>query len=147
MTIDITAMRASLSAFTGYGAVEVESYRQDVGALLDALEAANAEAGLLQRETHIHRVIGDKLVAEIEELRATVAALRASVPPTHPSDYGHEAWSAALEAARAEVDTERAAVVAWLRENEGCVRRVAWEILSAAADHIERGEHRREETK
>jgi hypothetical protein len=39
---------------------------------------------------------------------------------------------------------ERAAVVAWLRENEGRGAR-AWEILSAAADRIERGEHRREE--
>jgi hypothetical protein len=44
---------------------------------------------------------------------------------------------------------ERAAVVAWLREklreNEGYVRPVAWEILSAAADCIESGRHRREE--
>ena len=46
--IDIVAMRASLSTFTGYGAVEVESYRQDVGALLDALEAANAEAATMR---------------------------------------------------------------------------------------------------
>jgi hypothetical protein len=41
------------------------------------------------------------VVAEIEELRATVAALLASVPPAHPSDYGHEAWTAALRDAEA----------------------------------------------
>jgi hypothetical protein len=46
--IDITAMRASLSTCTGYGAVEVESYREDVGALLDALEAATAEAATMR---------------------------------------------------------------------------------------------------
>ena len=40
---------------------------------------------------------------------------------------------------------ERAAVVVWLREHEGRVRPVAWEILSAAADCIASGEHRREE--
>jgi len=113
MTIDITAMRASLSAFTGYGAVEVESYRQDVGALLDALEAANAE---------------------IEHLRATVAALRASVPPVYPSDYGHEVWSTAIRDA---VAAERAAVVAWLRNEE----------RYRLANAIERGEHGREEEK
>jgi hypothetical protein len=41
------------------------------------------------------------VVAEIEELRATVAALQAAVPPAHPSDYGHEAWTAALRDAEA----------------------------------------------
>jgi hypothetical protein len=49
------------------------------------------------------------------------------------------------KAAAAGAQAEREAVVAWLRENEGYVRPVAWEILSAAADCIERGEHRREE--
>jgi hypothetical protein len=44
-------------------------------------------------------------------------------------------------------DAERAAVVVWLREHEGRVRPVAWEILSAAADCIASGEHRREEEK
>jgi len=46
--LDIAAMRASLATFTGYAAVEVESYRQDVGALLDALEAATAEAATMR---------------------------------------------------------------------------------------------------
>ena len=45
---NIAAMRASLSTLTGYGAVDVESYREDVGALLDALEAANAEAATMR---------------------------------------------------------------------------------------------------
>ncbi len=56
-----------------------------------------------------------------------------------------------VERLRGEAERERAAVVAWLREklreNEGYVRPVAWEILSAAADCIERAAHRREETK
>jgi hypothetical protein len=47
--------------------------------------------------------------------------------------------------ADAALDAERAAVVAFLRENEGYVRDAAWEILSAAGDCIERGEHRRGE--
>ncbi len=94
----------------------------------------------LERENTALRV-------EVERLRLTVAALRASVPPTHPSDYGHEAWSAALEAAKAENENaddarrERAAVVAWLRR----VTTDARDLYHAIADHIERGEHRRKE--
>ena len=53
------------------------------------------------------------LVAEVERLHAEVSYLRACVPPTRPTDYGHEVWTAAL---RAEVAAERAAVVSWLRE-------------------------------
>jgi hypothetical protein len=60
-----------------------------------------------------------------------------------PADIA--ALLAEVERLRGEVAAERAAVVAWLRENEGRVRPVAWEILSAAASCIERGEHRREE--
>jgi hypothetical protein len=80
----------------------------------------------------------DALVAEVERLRGEVSYPRACVPPTRPTDYGHEVWTAAL---RAEVAAERAAVVAWLREpgeyvDPACAR---------LADAIERGEHRREE--
>ena len=85
------------------------------------------------------------VVAEVERLRDTVASLRASVPPTHPSDYGHEAWA---ETVRTAVAAERAAVVAWLngcategfillRINEACDAE-KWALA------IERGEHRRE---
>jgi hypothetical protein len=74
---------------------------------------------------------GAALVAEVERLREML--LNAGWP--------REAEELAAEALR----YERAAVVAWLRENEGYVRPVAWEILSAAADCIERGEHRRKE--
>ena len=82
-----------------------------------------------------------RLRAEVERLRDTVAFLRACVPPTRPTDYGHEAWSAALRAeVAAERAAERGAVVAWLREH-GDQRR------ATLADRIERGEHRREETK
>ena len=78
----------------------------------------------------------DALVAEVERLRAEVSYLRACVPPTRPTDYGHEVWTAAL---RAEVKEERAATVAWLREpgeyvDPACAR---------LADCIERGQHRR----
>ena len=68
-------------------------------------------------------------------LRAEVSYLRACVPPTRPTDYGHEVWTAAL---RAEVAAERAAVVAWLREEYDT------HTTQDAADTIERGEHRRE---
>jgi len=79
------------------------------------------------------------VVAEIERLRTTVACMRASVPPVHPYDYGHEVWAAALRDA---VTAERAAVVAFLRgENAAHCRFVS----DAVAMRIERGEHRREE--
>jgi hypothetical protein len=71
-----------------------------------------------------------QLVAEVERLREML--LNAGWP--------RESDEIAVVAQQA----ERAAVVAWLRENEGYVRPVAWEILSAAADCIERGEHRKE---
>lgn len=91
------------------------------------------------------------LVGEVERLRAEVSYLRACVPPTRPTDYGHEAWTEALRAAVAE---ERAAVVAWLRARDGGnEERVAVEAYLAAsggicldfANDIERGEHREEE--
>jgi len=82
------------------------------------------------------------LRAEVEHLRLTVAALRASVPPTHPSDYGHEAWTAALRDA---VAAERAAVVAWLRAQRGLSgSSLVPSIANGLATSIERGEHRRE---
>ena len=87
------------------------------------------------------------LRVEVERLRGEVSYLRASVPPTHPSDYGHEAWSAALRDAEAQgwqgmrdaVEQERAAVVAWLSVNN-C-------RCQDYAEDIKHGEHRREETK
>jgi hypothetical protein len=92
------------------------------------------------------------LVAEVERLRGEVSYLRACVPPTHPSDYGHEAWSAALveakkEGARSAVeerDAERAAVVAWLRAESRVVLGDAKRLLAWASTQVERGEHRRE---
>jgi hypothetical protein len=91
----------------------------------------------------------DSLLAEVERLRGEVSYLRACVPPTRPTDYGHEVWTAAL---RAEVAAERAAVVAWLDAQlpdidfcEGCGQRGT--TVDRIADCIERGEHRREEDK
>ena len=94
----------------------------------------------------VHYVIGEAdfnaLVAEVH-LRAAIAALQASVPPTHPSDYGHEVWAAARHEAVAE---ERAAVVAWLRGkgNDPTTFMSEAIALTCAASIIERGEHRRE---
>jgi len=79
------------------------------------------------------------LEASIRELIAEVSYLRACVPPTRPTDYGHEVWTAAL---RAEVAAERAAVVAWLRRE---IAKCGCDDDTAAC--IERGEHRRGETK
>jgi hypothetical protein len=83
------------------------------------------------------------VVAEVERLRDTVASLRASVPPTHPSDYGHEAWA---ETVRTAVAAERAAVVTWIRRVATDAR---WwgahaDVYAGVADAIENGEHRRE---
>ena len=73
-------------------------------------------------------------------LRAEVSYLRACVPPTRPTDYGHEVWAAALRA-------ERAAVVAYLRAQAEMAydNTDAHHALWLAAEDIERGEHRREE--
>jgi hypothetical protein len=101
-------------------------------ALRAALTAAQAEASLLQQEAHIHRVIGDKLVAEVEHLRAQVAELQALGVSLHKAaDVGAQA--------------ERAAVVAWIRIEESHYP-VGHAPLNTA-DAIERGEHRREEEK
>ena len=86
-----------------------------------------------------------EIIAEVERLRSEVSYLRACVPPTHPSDYGHEAWA---ETVRTAVGAERAAVVAWLRRRTRSGRRRAFSpafITDAAA--IERGEHRLKERK
>jgi predicted DNA-binding transcriptional regulator YafY len=78
------------------------------------------------------------LVAEIEHLRAGIAAANAEAATMR-------AW--AEEAAKAENENaedaqkECAAVVAWLRDNEDAWHMPTWQL----ADAIERGEHRREE--
>ena len=87
------------------------------------------------------------LRAEVERLRGEVSYLRACVPPTRPTDYGHEVWTAAL---RAEVAAERVAVVAWLRAECGSPgheeRFCAYcNVRRNIAADIERGEHRRKE--
>jgi hypothetical protein len=133
---DLAAMRASLSTSTGYGAVEVESYRQDVGSLLDALEAAHAEASLLQQEARIQRAIGDGLAAEMEHLRVEVEAAIAEAATMRA--WAEEA--AAAENANADdARRERAAVVAFLRGSDD-------DLVADYGDDIERGEHRREES-
>lgn len=73
----------------------------------------------------------DHLEAENARLQKENAYLKACVPPTKPSDYGHEAWTEALREAVAQ---ERAAVVAYLRDGDGYAP-------SDYADWIERGDH------
>ena len=88
-----------------------------------------------------------EVIAEVECLRADMTELRALGVSLH-------------KAAAAGRDAERAAVVAWLREEAASDKETAkqyhhaeglayWrgviEVLKDAADHIERGEHRREE--
>ena len=102
--------------------------------------AAERLAALLDAERE-----NTALRAEVERLRGEVSYLRACVPPTRPTDYGHEVWAAARHEAVAE---ERAAVVAWLRAKaEGMPD--LWAVTATAyhlaANTFEDGEHRREE--
>ena len=54
-----------------------------------------------------------------------------------------EVLVAEVDRLRGEAERERAAVVAWLRDNEDAWHMPTWQL----ADKIERGEHRREEEK
>jgi hypothetical protein len=127
---------------------EIERLCADLDALSRAVGQALVASSLAAGETladpipHIIVSTVTRLRAEALGQRAEASYLRACVPPTHPTDYGHEVWTAAL---RAEVAAERAAVVAWLRacEDESCV--FADDIASVFAAEIERGEHRRVE--
>jgi len=98
--------------------------------MTDAELAAERLAALLDAERE-----NTALRAEVERLRGEVSYLRACVPPTRPTDYGHEVWTAAL---RAEAKAERTDVVAWLRATEPTRM---WAALLDAADAVERGEH------
>ena len=103
---------------------QVEIQQADLDAVYNEIEALIAKVECLRAEA-----LGQ---------RAEASYLRACVPPVHPSDYGHEVWATSLRDA---VAAERAAVVAWLRDNEDAWSMPTWQL----ADHIERGEHRREE--
>ena len=126
---------------------EVERLRADLDALARAVGQAVVASSLAAGETladpipHIIVSTVTRLRAEALGQRAEASYLRACVPPTRPTDYGHEAWT---ETVRDAVDAERAAVVAFLRacEDESCV--VADDIASQFAAEIESGKHRRE---
>jgi hypothetical protein len=116
---------------------------------LDAIEAGIAEG---EARNFFVAPIVKELIAELREARAEALGqraeasyLRACVPPTRPTDYGHEVWTAAL---RAEVAAERAAVLEFLRNDMvgycACCGQSASD-LDYHIDIIERGEHRREE--
>ena len=96
-----------------------------------------------------HRAAWDAvcaLRAEVDRLRAEASYLRACVPPTHPTDYGHEAWA---ETVRTAVAAERAAVVKWLRDAADAPETYVDEAIAlrGASNGIKSGEHRREEEK
>jgi len=91
------------------------------------------------------------LVSEVERLRAENADLRMQ-RDEHLIDNGH-AYDEGYDAGtRRGYEAERAAVVAWMREEAEpspqsfTVRGKEWaKRIDDAADYIERGEHRREE--
>jgi hypothetical protein len=101
---------------------------------------------------HLTQLVCDALNRDAEYARrerAEASYLRACVPPVHPADYGHEVWSATL---RAEVAAERAAVVAWLREQreygtDALLGQGFANVCHILSNEIERGEHRSEEEK
>ena len=146
---------SALAALCG----EVERLRADLDALSravgQALVASSLAAGETLAEPIPHIIVSTvtRLRAEALGQRAEASYLRACVPPVHPSDYGHEVWSAALveakkEGARSAVGeraAERAAVVAALRRFEPGPMGLSLVDMASVADHIERGEHRREE--
>lgn len=96
-----------------------------------------SEVEILRQEARIRNNINDGLSAELRELRVEVADLRMQ-RDEHMIDTEH---------AHAEGrDTERAAVVAMLRDEARAVGAYPAErVLNAVARSIERGEHRSEE--
>jgi hypothetical protein len=120
--LDITAMRASLATFTGYAAVEVESYRQDVGALLDALEATNAEAATMRAWAEEAAAAENANAEDARKERAAVVAWLRGEPERLVECNGHR-----------HTDGTPCWVMSPMPAEE-------------LADAIERGEHRREET-
>ena len=108
---------------------------EDLKALIAEVERLRPQIGVFglsrwQQKVLIEEV--DLRTAEVERLRAEVAELRALGVSLHKS--------AAMGR-----DVERAAVVAWLRQEAYLTLYEA--TPSDAADAIESGEHRREETK
>jgi hypothetical protein len=156
---NIAAMRANLASVTGYGAVEVESYRQDVGALLDALEAANAEAIEMRAWAEEAAKAENENAGDLEAARDTIQRLtdlvRYQRGPLHDTglisdeEYavlagdhaavarleGYDALRAALTAAQAEVDAGRAHTLALEQQNISLLR---WQSVASDAhvDHL-----------
>jgi hypothetical protein len=131
--IDLDAMKQQIE--------EAIPWRDGVLTVAQA-RALISEVEILRQEARIRNNINDGLSAELRELRVEVADLRMQ-RDEHLIDTEH---------AHAEGrDTERAAVVAWLREGDKKCRE--WDerenavsrTYRVAADAIERGEHRREE--
>lgn len=91
---------------------------------LDALEAGIAEG---EKKNFFVAPIVKELIAELRELRSMRRADNEDIARAY--DFARDKGQA----------LERAAVVAWLREEYDT------HSTQDAADHIERGEHRREE--
>lgn len=118
MTLDLDGIKDAIEA----GINGDDRFRDTRGEALSALAVLIAEVGRLRGEVDEGRV----RAASADENGARKAAYA----------------SGALDGQ----DTERAAVVAWLRERQEAAE---WALTAAgyehAADIIERGEHRREE--
>ena len=86
---------------------------------------------------------------ELDDLRVGIERVRAEVEAAHAEAATMRSWAEeAAEAENANADDarrERAAVVAWLRALRAGY--AGSELMTLAADDIERGEHRREEEK
>ena len=86
-----------------------------------------------------------EIIAEVERLRGEVSYLRACVPPVHPSDYGHEVWTAALREAEERGRLAALEEAAVLLDELACTPVKLRASLGYAAHRLrERGEHRRE---
>jgi hypothetical protein len=127
---DLAAIRSVLSRATGTG--WEAAYRQDVGLLLEALDeavrqlAARCPAGCLSHPSGFYELCCNALSAERDEAR-------------------RERDEAADKGAK----DERAAVVAFVRgyANSWGTSPDEKRVLHSVVRHIQRGEHRREETK
>jgi outer membrane murein-binding lipoprotein Lpp len=130
-----------LAGLAAREAVNHPAASTEVTALVAEVERLRAESDLLRTGRDATRDYADRVEQELVRLRAEVAALRML-----RDEYKMDTMHAYEEGGHA----ERAAVVAWLREQ----RRYCTDSTGApnavtatyahAADAIERGEHRKE---
>lgn len=142
MNNDLDSLRTLVARATGTG--WEAAYRQDVAALVAEVERLRADLDALAR------AVGQAVVASSLAAGETLAdpiphIIVSTVVRLRAEALGQRADNTEIGAlAYADgADTERAAVVAWLRSRE--MADYAQSNLDYAATMIERGEHRREE--